>query len=175
MRDLERAGFAESSQAYKEVKRLAYDGLGVEFSQTGKQKFRTDIKTMSREEMEQQLERVEKFLLSKSSTVTRMKKRYGKAYETWKEKKEKEGNRVKVSFDDFRNVFDNAIMKKYSDAYGSEEIERLAEQFGADGAINAVERFVSEMQKIGIYPYEVDLLKRQKFFDEFEKNKKKGS
>ena len=70
LRELEKSGFDNSSNAYRYVRTLAYDDRGItSFTSTGKIKFRTDTKKMTEEELKEQLAYLDNFLTAKTSTV----------------------------------------------------------------------------------------------------------
>lgn len=144
LRDLERAGISSSSNAYRYVERLAYDrekDSTTTLSETGKIKFRTDIKNMSEKELKKQLAILETFLTSKTSTIGGINRKYKKAYETFK-------NNVfsNISFEDYISMYDYEALVEYQKMYGSQAMNELVIKNGMDKAIE-IANLVMEKNK----------------------------
>lgn len=144
LRDLERAGLSSSSNAYRYVERLAYDrekDSTTTLSETGKIKFRTDIKNMSEKELKKQLAILETFLTSKTSTIGGINRKYKKAYETFK-------NNVtsNISFEDYISMYDYEALIEYQKMYGSQAMNELVIKNGIDKAVE-IANIVMEKNK----------------------------
>lgn len=144
LRDMERAGISSSSNAYRYVERLAYDrekDTTTTLSETGKIKFRTDIKNMSEKELKKQLAILETFLTSKTSTIGGINRKYKKAYETFK-------NNVtsNISFDDYISMYDYEALLEYQKMYGSQAMDELVIKNGIDKAVE-IANIVTEKNK----------------------------
>lgn len=175
LRDLERAGISSSSNAYRYVERLAYDrekDSTTTLSETGKIKFRTDIKNMSEKELKKQLAILETFLTSKTSTIGGINRKYKKAYETFK-------NNVtsNISFEDYISMYDYEALIEYQKMYGSQAMNELVIKNGMDKAIEIAnivmeknKRKKEDAERSGVEFEEVSLEE----IEEIMRNMKKG-
>ena len=166
LRDLERSGISNSSNAYRYIERLAYDDNDkntISFTSTGKIKFRTDTKSMSEKELKQQLTYLDNFLSAKTSTVGGVTRKYKKAYKTFSENE----NNIKLSFDEFIDEYDYEELVKYQKIYGSSAMQELVSKYEVETAKDIAEKVLKRIEKKG----EVSLEEIEKIKKQFKKGK----
>lgn len=163
LRDLERSGFDNSSNAYRYVKTLAYDDRGVtSFTSTGKIKFRTDTKKMSEKELKRQLSYLDNFLTAKTSTVGGVKRKYKDAYETFK----RDTTLAKdISYTEFIDMYNYQALVDYQKVYGSMAMQELVSESGIEKANVIAKEVVKMVEKAG----EVSLEDIEKIKSKFKK------
>ena len=164
LRDLERAGFSDSSNAYRYIKTVAYDDIGItSYTSTRKIKFRTDTKNMSEEELKVQLSYLDNFLSAKTSTVGGVNQKYKKAYETFSENE----NDIKLSFDEFIDEYEYEALVEYQKIYGSIAMQELVSEYGVEKANEIAKKVLKRIEKKG----EVSLEEIEKIKKQFKKGK----
>ena len=162
LRELEKSGFDNSSNAYRYIKTLAYDDIGVtSFTSTGKIKFRTDTKNMSEEELKEQLAYLDNFLSAKTSTVGGVNRRNEKAYKTFSENE----NNIKLSYKEFLDEYDYQELIKYQKVYGSATMQELVSDYSVETATKIAEKVLEKIDKKG----EVSLEEIKKIKSKFKK------
>lgn len=163
LRDLERSGISNSSNAYRYIERLAYDDKDIiSFTSTGKIKFRTDTKNMSEKELKQQLKYLDNFLSAKTSTVGGVDRKYKKAYKTFSEN---EDNKVNLSYNEYIDEYDYEELVKYQKIYGSMAMQELVAESGVETAKDIAEKVLKRIEKRG----EVSLEEIEKIKSKFKK------
>ena len=162
LRELEKSGFDNSSNAYRYIKTLAYDDNGVtSFTNTGKIKFRTDTKNMSEEELKEQLSYLDNFLSAKTSTVGGVNRRNEKAYKTFSENE----NNIKLSYKEFLDEYDYQELIRYQKVYGSATMQELVSDYSIETARKIAEKVLEKIDKKG----EVSLEEIKKIKSKFKK------
>ena len=163
LRDLERSGFDNSSDAYRYVKALAYDDRGItSFTSTGKIKFRTDTKKMSEEELKEQLSYLDNFLTAKTSTVGGVNRRNKEAYKTFKRENTIAND---ISYTDFIEMYDYQSLVDYQKIYGSSSMQELVSESGIEKANVIAKEVIKMVEKAG----EVSLEDIEKIKSKFKK------
>lgn len=169
LRALEKAGYTDLG-SYVNVKRLAFDdSSNISYTKKGEIKFRTDVSKMSEKELKEHQRIIEDFLQSKSSKVGEINKRRKKAWEKWKQEKERQGQEVKMNEKEFSKFWSQSIIMKLKETYGSDEVQSLVDEYDETSIIEVVQ----DMLKKGLNPYGNIKELREKL-DNFNVNKKKG-
>ena len=151
LRQLEKSNKATSSPAYKYIERLAFDaskmkGTGADkysfISETklGEIKFNTATGKMSQSQLRQEFSFLQRFLNTKTSTVTGVKKNIEKGYEKFKEQYEKATG--STLGEGFIELWGDALFKHFSEIYGSDEAENFMQQ------IDSANLSISEVHEI---------------------------
>ena len=137
LRQLEKSNKATSSPAYKYVERLAFDatktkGTGADKysfigeTKWGEIKFNTATKKMSQSQLRQEFSFLQRFLNTKTSTVTGVKKNIEKGYEKFKEQYEKATG--STLGEGSIELWGDALFKHFAIIYGSDEAENFMQQ-----------------------------------------------
>lgn len=161
LRDLERAGLSDSSNAYRYIKTVAYDDRGItSYTSTGKIKFRTDTKNMSEEELKVQLSYLDNFLTAKTSTVGGVNRKYKDAYNTFKQESTISND---ISYTEFIDMYNYQALVEYQKIYGSIAMQELVSEYGVEKA-NEIAKKVLKMaeQKNDVVSLEeIEKIKKQ--------------
>lgn len=169
LRALEKAGYTDLA-SYANVKRLSFDNSNsISYTKKGEIKFRTDVSRMNESELKEHQRIIEDFLNSKSSKVSEINKRRKKAWENWKKEQERQGKEVKMDVKEFSEFWAKSIIMKLKEAYGSDEVQSLVDEYGEASVIEVVQ----DMLKKGLNPYG-DIKELREKLDNFNANKKKG-
>lgn len=146
LRQLEKSNKATSSPAYKYIERLAFDasktkGTGADKysfigeTKWGEIKFNTATTKMNQSQLRQEFSFLQRFLNTKTSTVTGVKKNIEKSYEKFKEQYEKTtGSSLG---DGTIELWGDALFKHFSEIYGSEEAENLMQKIDSSDLSNS--------------------------------------
>lgn len=146
LRQLEKSNKAASSPAYKYIERLAFDasktkGTGADKysfigeTKWGEIKFNTATTKMNQSQLRQEFSFLQRFLNTKTSTVTGVKKNIEKSYEKFKEQYEKTtGSSLG---DGTIELWGAALFKHFSTIYGSDEAENLMQQIDSSDLTNS--------------------------------------
>ena len=137
LRQLEKTNKATSSPAYKYIERLAFDtsktkGTGADKysfigeTKWGEIKFNTATTKMSQSQLREEFSFLQRFLNTKTSTVSGVKKNIEKSLEKFKEQYE-QATGSKLS-DDVASLWSDSLFKHFSDIYGSDEAENFMQQ-----------------------------------------------
>lgn len=141
LRQLEKSNKATSSPAYKYIERIAFDASKTKGTGEGKYsfigetkwgeiKFNTTTAKMSQSQLREEFSFLQRFLNTKTSTVTGVKKNIEKSYEKFKEQYEKAtGNTLG---DGSIELWGDALFKHFSEIYGSDEAENLMQQIDSN-------------------------------------------
>ena len=124
---------------------------------------------MNESELKEHQRIIEDFLNSKSSKVSEINKRRKKAWENWKKEQERQGKEVKMDVKEFSEFWTKSIIMKLKEAYGSDEVQSLVDEYGEASVIEVVQ----DMLKKGLNPYG-DIKELREKLDNFNANKKKG-
>lgn len=118
LRSLEKAGMTRSSNAYRAVERFYWDmERFMDKTSKGEIKFKTTTRGRSVNELKEEVGELREFLFkSKTSTVSDVNRKYKQAYETW----QKNNPDIKMSQDEFGDMWIQSNMKKLVSMYGSE-------------------------------------------------------
>ena len=151
LRQLEKSNKATSSPAYKYIERLAFDasktkGTGTDKytfigeTKWGEIKFNTATTKMSQSQLRQEFSFLQRFLNTKTSTVSGVKKNIEKGYEKFKEQYEKAiGSTLGEGVIE---LWGDALFKHFSEIYGSDEAENFMQQ------IDSANLSISEVHEI---------------------------
>lgn len=137
LRQLEKSNKATSSPAYKYIERLAYDvsktkGTGADKysfigeTKWGEMKFNTATGKMNQSQLRQEFTFLQRFLNTKTSTVTGVKKNIEKGYAKFKEQYEKATG--SALGEGSIELWGEALFKHFSEIYGSDEAENFMQQ-----------------------------------------------
>lgn len=120
LRQIEQAGLTNASNAYRYIEGRAYDDEPyMDTTKNGQMKFRTNYRDTTLNSLREQMGELQEFLFkSKTSTVTGVKNKYLKGYET--AKKNNPDLFGKMSFDEFGEFWSTYNMKQIVNMYGSE-------------------------------------------------------
>ena len=151
LRQLEKSNKATSSPAYKYIERLAFDasktkGTGddkysfIGETKWGEIKFNTATAKMNQSQLRQEFSFLQRFLNTKTSTVTGVKKNIEKGYEKFKEQYEKATG--SALGEGTIELWGDALFKHFSEIYGSDEAENFMQQ------IDSANLSVSEVHEI---------------------------
>ena len=146
LRQLEKSNKATSSPAYKYIERLAFDasktkGTGADKysfigeTKWGEIKFNTATTKMSQSQLRQEFSFLQRFLNTKTSTVSGVKKNIEKGYEKFKEQYEKAtGSSLGEGMIE---LWGDSLFKHFSEIYGSDEAENLMQQIDSSDLSNS--------------------------------------
>ena len=151
LRQLEKSNKATSSPAYKYIERLAFDasktkGTGddkysfIGETKWGEIKFNTATGKMNQSQLRQEFSFLQRFLNTKTSTVTGVKKNIEKGYEKFKEQYEKATG--STLGEGSIELWGDALFKHFSEIYGSDEAENFMQQ------IDSANLSISEVHEI---------------------------
>ena len=146
LRQLEKSNKAASSPAYKYIERLAFDasktkGTGADKysfigeTKWGEIKFNTATTKMSQSQLRQEFSFLQRFLNTKTSTVSGVKKNIEKGYEKFKEQYEKATG--STLGEGTIELWGDALFKHFSEIYGSDEAENLMQQIDSSDLSNS--------------------------------------
>lgn len=146
LRQLEKSNKASSSPAYKYIERLAFDesktkGTGaakysfIGETKWGEIKFNTATTKMNQSQLRQEFSFLQRFLNTKTSTVSGVKKNIEKGYEKFKEQYEKATG--STLGEGFIELWGDALFKHFSEIYGSDEAENLMQQIDSSDLSNS--------------------------------------
>lgn len=151
LRQLEKSNKATSSPAYKYIERLAFDasktkGTGADKysfigeTKWGEIKFNTATTKMNQSQLRQEFSFLQRFLTTKTSTVSGVKKNIEESLEKFKEQYEKAtGSKIGK---DAVDLWSDSLFKHFSEIYGSDEAENLMQQ------IDSANLSISEVHEI---------------------------
>lgn len=120
LRQIERAGLTGASNAHRYIEGRAYDEESyMDKTKKGEMKFRTNYRDTTLNSLREQMGELQAFLFkSKTSTVSGVKNKYLKGYESAKQNNpELFGN---MSFDEFGDLWNTFNMKQIIKMYGSD-------------------------------------------------------
>lgn len=151
LRQLEKSNKATSSPAYKYVERLAFDatktkGTGADKysfigeTKWGEIKFNTATTKMSQSQLREEFSFLQRFLNTKTSTVSGVKKNIEKSLEKFKEQYE-QATGSKIG-NDTVDLWSDSLFKHFSEIYGSDEAENFMQQ------IDSANLSISEVHEI---------------------------
>lgn len=120
LRQIEQAGLTRASNAYRYIEGRAYDEEPyMDKTKNGEMKFRTNYRDATLNSLREQMGELQEFLFkSKTSTVSGVKNKYLKGYET--AKKNNPDLFGQMSFDEFGDLWNTFNMKQIIKMYGSD-------------------------------------------------------
>lgn len=120
LRQIEQSGLTMASNAYRYIEGRAYDEEPyMDTTKNGQMKFRTNYRDTTVNGLREQMGVLQEFLFkSKTSTVTGVKNKYLKGYES--AKKNNPELFGKMSFDEFGDLWNTFNMKQIVKMFGSE-------------------------------------------------------
>ena len=172
LRLLERKGLAKSSNAYRWVtNQFGLENPFISLTSTGKVKFNKDLKSLSKGELIDYINTVENFMQSKTSTVGGTKRKYEKAYNSFKKFLQQQELKT-MTFDEYKDFWEDTIIKNYIKKYGSQEALQKTQKYDKDLAIDVMETIL-ETDKlndtVGSKP--LTSLERLELFEKYAKKK----
>ena len=146
LRQLEKSNKATSSPAYKYIERLAFDatktkGTGkdkysfIGETKWGEIKFNTATTKMSQSQLREEFSFLQRFLNTKTSTVSGVKKNIENSLEKFKEQYE-QATGSKIG-NDVVALWSDSLFKHFSEIYGSDEAENLMQQIDSSDLSNS--------------------------------------
>lgn len=146
LRQLEKSNKATSSPAYKYIERMAFDasktkGTGADKysfigeTKWGEIKFNTATTKMNQSQLRQEFSFLQRFLNTKTSTVSGVKKNIEKGYEKFKEQYEKATG--STLGEGSIELWGDALFKHFSEIYGSDEAENFMQQIDSANLSNS--------------------------------------
>ena len=158
LRQLEKSGVADTSQAYRALMMKAYDNVGaMKLNAEGKPVFRRDYSKMSTAELAELSEGLESFFGLKTTTVRGTKSAAERSYRTFAER-QKERGETPISKQEYKNLWTSTATK----AFGYEKVLRIAKRTGANmkQIETALAKAVEEQQALGRELSEKNLMRR---------------
>ena len=144
LRNLEKAGVENASAAYRQIRTYSRDSRSfMGTTKNGEFKFRTDVKKMSREELQREAMELDTFLFrAKTSTVRGVKDQYKRIKEAIgrQDINDTKTQRVmdyfnNMSMEEFNEFWENQSMSVMIEMYGSDEVVKLIKE-GEDKGID---------------------------------------
>ena len=133
LRQIEQAGLTSASNAYRFIEGRAYDEESyMDKTKKGEMKFRTNYSDTTLNGLREQMGELQEFLFkSKTSTVTGVKNKYLKGYET--AKKNNPELFGKMSFNEFGDLWNTFNMKQMVKMYGSDVTVKFINESESQG------------------------------------------
>ena len=133
LRQIEKTGLTNASNAYRYIEGRAYDEeLYMDKTKNGEMKFRTNYRDTTLNGLREQMGVLQEFLFkSKTSTVTGVKNKYLKGYET--AKKNNPELFGKMSFNEFGDLWNTFNMKLIVKMYGSDIAVKIINEAESQG------------------------------------------
>lgn len=133
LRQIEKTGLTNASNAYRYIEGRAYDEeLYMDMTKKGEMKFRTNYRDTTLNGLREQMGVLQEFLFkSKTSTVTGVKNKYLKGYET--AKKNNPELFGKMSFNEFGDLWNTFNMKQILKMYGSDIVVKFINEAESQG------------------------------------------
>lgn len=167
LRQLEKSGVSQTSQAYRALMMKAYDGRGaMRITKSGNIAFRRDFSKMSASELAELSEGLEQFFGLRTTTVRETKSAAERSYETY-EKNARERGEPPLSKAEYNALWTSSATK----AFGYEKVLRIAKRTGANikQITDALAKSVEEQARLKRELSEAHLT--QKVFEYMEKRK----
>ena len=133
LRQIEQAGLTRASNAYRYIEGRAYDEEPyMDKTKNGEMKFRTNYRDATLNSLREQMGELQEFLFkSKTSTVSGVKNKYLKGYET--AKKNNPDLFGQMSFDEFSDLWNTFNMKQIIKMYGSDIAVKFINEAESEG------------------------------------------
>lgn len=132
LRELEKQGLEMQSNAWKAIRDYAYDSADfIAYDSKGRFKFKTNTRGMTREQLQEEVKQLHKFLFeAKTSTVKGTKAHYEKIRESiGKSKKTKRGQTKSKRLRDF---FGNMSDLEFAEFWSYANIEKVMKMYGSE-------------------------------------------
>ena len=172
LRLLERKGLASSSNAYKWVKnQFELENKFFSLTSTGKVKFVRNFKSMTKTDLIDYINTVENFMQAKTSTVRGAQKKYEKAYKSFEKFLENQDFK-NMTFDEYKDFWEDTIIKNYFKKYGSQETIERTQKYDYDLAIDVMETILETDKvndQLGFRP--LTQLERIELFEKYAKKR----
>lgn len=146
LRELERKGLTNASNAYKYVERLHYDkDNATATDSSGRMKFNTNFRGKTYQEIQHEAGELSRFLGAQTSKKSGVDAKYYNQYlsfksnELWKDK-------VTLSYPEFAEMMRSNTMKKLKKEYGSDVIVRMSERLSKGEKWKDVEEALDGME-----------------------------
>ena len=145
LRALENEDLTKSSNAYRKIKEYASkSGMRefMDYTKDDKPKFKTKIKNRTLNKLRSEIKQLNYFLnVSRTSTVSGVKDRYQRAYETYKNKYGTE-----LSFDEFGEMWSMKNTERIIKQFGSDQVTQINEFAKSKGLTDKeLDNLLSEM------------------------------
>ena len=136
LRELEKRGLAKSSNAWRQAKEFAEaDRSFMDVTGTGEIKFRTNLRKMTRTELQQELNELYTFIFrAKTSTVKGTREHYRKIKSYWSSDRAREDKRKEV-----REFFAGMSMEEFSEFWDYKSMALMIKRYGSDTVIQLIE------------------------------------
>lgn len=145
LRALEDEGLTRASNAYRKVEEYA-SKTGIrefmDYTKDNKPKFKTKIKNRPLNKLRSEIKQLNDFLnVSQTSTLSGVRGRYQRAYETFKAK-----YGTKLSLDEFGNMWSMKNTERLISQFGSEQVTQISEFAKQQGLDNEeLDNLLTEM------------------------------
>lgn len=161
--ELERKGYAESSVAFRYI--TEKDPHRAEFvtkSKSGYTKIALKTKGLTRNQLLAKATTIQGFLNAKTSTISGTKKAYGKALDTFNERKN-----TRLSQAEYKELVTHDKWKDASKKFGSDQILAIVRKYSVDKAMEILDnlddfRTVRQMNK-----FAETITKKEKFESDY--------
>ncbi len=134
LRQIEKAGLTRASNAYRYIEGRAYDEEPyMDKTKNGEMKFRTNYRDTTLNSLREQMGELQEFLFkSKTSTVSGVKNKYLKGYETAKQNNP--------------DLFGNMTFDEFGDLWNTFNMKQIIKMYGSDIAV----KFINEAESQGL-------------------------
>ena len=145
LRALENEGLTKASNAYRKIEEYSSkSGMRefMDYTKDDKPKFKTKLKNRTLNKLRSEIKQLNFFLnVSRTSTVSGVKDRYQRAYDTFKNKYGTE-----LSFDEFGEMWSMKNTERIVNQFGSDQVTQINEFAKSKGLTdNELDNLLSEM------------------------------
>lgn len=145
LRALENEGLTKASNAYRKIEEFSSKSGGREFmdyTKDDKPKFKTKLRNRPLNKLRSEIKQLNNFLnVSRTSTISGVKDRYQRAYETFKTK-----YGTKLSLDEFGDMWSMKNTERIINQFGSDQVAQINEVAKSKGlSDNELDNLLSEM------------------------------
>lgn len=145
LRALENEGLTKASNAYRKIEEFSSKSGSREFmdyTKDNKPKFKTKLRNRPLNKLRSEIKQLNDFLnVSKTSTISGVKDRYQRAYETFKAK-----YGTKLSLDEFGDMWSMKNTERIINQFGSDQVTQINEFAKSKGLSDSeLDNLLSEM------------------------------
>ena len=145
LRALENEGLTKASNAYRKIEEFSSkSGMRevMDYTKDDKPKFKTKLKNRTLNKLRSEIKQLNNFLnVSRTSTISGVKDRYQRAYDTYKNK-----YGTNLSFDEFGEMWSMKNTERIINQFGSEQVTQIYEYAKSKGLTdNELDNLLSEM------------------------------
>lgn len=126
LREIEKQGLEDTSNAYKYLERAAFDGKPwLSTTKKGEMKFNTNFRAMTDEEIQRSLRHINDFLNAKTSLTRGVRTKVSKLTSKFNEKLEEYGSEKKYSEQEFTEIMTENLNKELFKVFDPSEVMKL--------------------------------------------------